>query len=109
MKVLVNFKNRLIAYALHEILRKIENVSPCKPEEDCKDPRIILTDYFSLSPQLFSKYPKAKIVLIDTGVREKFLLKALTQYKMAGIIAPYTDINLFKKALKVINEGQIWL
>ncbi len=28
---------------------------------------------------------------------------------MAGIIAPYTDINLFKEALKVIKEGQIWL
>ncbi len=110
MKVLINFKNKLIAYALCEILKKLENISPCIPEkEECEEAKIILTDYFSLNTQLFSKYPKAKIVLIDTGLKEKFLLKVLTEYKMAGIIAPYTDINLFKKALKVISEGQIWL
>ncbi|PMP97066.1 MAG: hypothetical protein C0169_04040 [Thermodesulfobacterium geofontis] len=75
----------------------MENIIPCVPEEvECKEPKII-------------RYPKAKIIFIDTGLREKSILKVLTQYKIAGIIAPYTNINLFKKALKVINEGQIWL
>ena len=110
MEVLVNFKNKLLAYAFCEILKKIENVIPCVPEEmKCKEPKIILTDYFSLDKEILSKYPKAKVILIDYGLKEKLLLRVLTQYKIIGIIAPYTDINLFKKALRVINEGQIWL
>ncbi|MGB9681195.1 MAG: response regulator transcription factor [Minisyncoccia bacterium] len=110
MEVLVNFKNKLLAYAFCEILKKIENVIPYVPEEmKRKEPKIILTDYFSLDKEILSKYPKAKVILIDYGLKEKLLLRVLTQYKIVGIIAPYTDINLFKKALRVINEGQIWL
>lgn len=107
---MVNFKNRLLAYAFCEVLKKLENIIPCTPEEGkCKEPKIILIDYFSLDKEILSRYPNAKIVLVDMGLKEKHLLKVLTQYKMAGIIAPYTDINLLKKALKVIDEGQIWL
>lgn len=110
MEVLINFRNKLLAYAFCEILKKLENVIPCISEEEgCKDPKIILTDYFSLNKSIFSRYPEAKVVFIDMGLNEKSLIKVLTHYKIAGIIAPYTDINLFKKALKVINDGQIWL
>jgi DNA-binding NarL/FixJ family response regulator len=110
MEVLINFKNKLLAYAFFEILGKIEEVIPCLPEErECKEPNIILTDYFSLNKEIISKFPKAKLVLVDSGLRVKSLLRVLMQYKVAGIIAPYTDLNLFKKALRVISDGQIWL
>lgn len=110
MEVLLNFKNRLIVQAFYNLLKSIENCIPCTVEEkNCKAPKIILTDFFSLNAKLFSKYPNSKIILIDTGLNPRVLLRVFIQYKMAGIIAPYTDINLFKKALKVINKGEIWL
>jgi DNA-binding NarL/FixJ family response regulator len=110
MEVFINFNSKLLAYAFFEILGKMEGVTPCLPEESkCKEPDIILTDYFSLNKEIISKFPKAKLVLVDTGLRIKSLLRVLMEYKVAGIIAPYTDLNLFKKALKVINDGQIWL
>lgn len=101
MEVLVNFKNKLLAYAFCEILGKIEGVYPYLPEgREIKEPNIILTDYFSLDKEIISKFPKAKLVLIDSGLRVKSLIRVLMQYKVAGIIAPYTDLNLFKKSFK---------
>ncbi|HAA84346.1 MAG TPA: hypothetical protein DCE01_06155 [Thermodesulfobacterium commune] len=33
----------------------------------------------------------------------------MVQHKLSGIIALYTDLELFKKALKVIKKGEIWI
>jgi len=110
MKVLLNFKNKLVTQAFYNFIKNIEEFIPCTVEEKgCEDPEIILTDFYSLNSEIFSKYPESKVVLVDTGIEPNLLLKTLIQYKIAGIIALYTDLELFKKALKVINEGQIWL
>jgi DNA-binding NarL/FixJ family response regulator len=110
IEVLLNFKNNLVTQAFYNLLKNLEDFIPCIAEEKiCKDPEIILTDFFSLNSEILSNYPKAKVVLVDTGIKPNLLLRAMVQHKLSGIIALYTDLELFKKALKVIKKGEIWI
>lgn len=110
MKVLLNISVKLLAESISEILKdekEIELLTEWSEKEH--NPDIILVDINSLNPSLKNKYPQAKLVLIDTGLKTDQILHAITSFNLAGLIATYTDIPLFKKALKVINEGQVWI
>ncbi|NPA39314.1 MAG: response regulator transcription factor [Thermodesulfobacteria bacterium] len=106
--ILVKIYNNFLKEAVINLLIK-EGIKVFDSEDNFSDLDFILVDHKSLDMKLFSRYPKAKIIFLDTGVREKELLKIFKMYKIAGIIAPYTDVHLFKKALQVIENGQIWL
>lgn len=62
-----------------------------------------------MNPKLFSRYPEAKVILIDTGLKQEDIITTLLSYKLSGVLSAHTDIRLFKKALKIVSEGEIWI
>ncbi len=72
-------------------------------------PDVILADFNNINPPLFAQCPDAKIVLIDTGVKQGNIIAALVSHNISGVISPGTDIRLLKKALKVISNGEVWI
>lgn len=72
-------------------------------------PDIIVTDINELTDSMVNKYSKSKIVLIDTGLNSEELISNLIKYKLRGIICFSTGLEQINKALRVINDGQLWV
>lgn len=113
MNILIHLSNQLLSEALCELLRREEKWFPilCKNgNQPCGiNPDIIVVDINTINQKLFSVYPKSKVILLDTGMRHEDVIAIILSYKLYGILPTCTDTRLFKKALKVINEGQIWI
>ncbi|NWF76917.1 MAG: response regulator transcription factor [Nitrospirae bacterium] len=113
MNIFVLITNRLLCEGLCELLRKEEGFQTFCYHDGNKifflKPDIILIDINNLNQKLFSQYPNSKIILIDIGIHQDDIISALLSYKIYGVISIHTDLKLFKKALKVVHEGQIWI
>lgn len=119
MNILINLSNNLISEALYDLLKRAEDgyqilvVSDRntfdKLSADNFRPDIILIDFNNINQKLFSLYPESRVLLIDTGLKQEDIIATLLSYKIHGVLSTYSDIRLFKKALKVIYEGQIWI
>lgn len=114
MNVLINMSNRLLSQALEKVLSTNGNEFQTRNEHEKKGskdyvPDIIIVDVYTINKKIFSQNPEAKVVLIDLGLKRDELLSTLISYKLNGVISTVTDIELFKKALKVVYDGQIWL
>src|SRR5208283_3720894 len=72
-------------------------------------PDILLVDFFSLDQKLLSRYPDAKVLLINTGLDQKVIASLMYSFKIDGLLADKTDINLLVKALKAVSNDEIWL
>ena len=70
---------------------------------------MLLVDITTLGHGLLAQYPAAKVLLIDTGIEQDKLCATLLSNRIHGILSPHTELHLFKKALKVVSEGQIWI
>lgn len=66
-------------------------------------------DHNNINQKLFSKYPESKVILLDTGLKQDDIIATLLSYKLSGVLSAHTDPRLFKKALKVVSEGQVWI
>ncbi|MBL7048481.1 MAG: response regulator transcription factor [Nitrospira sp.] len=113
MNVLIYLSSQFIADALHSFLQTNCSYNVCKQLEEKTDiefmPDIILTDIHSISQKLRDMYPDAKIALVDTGLPQESIIAAVVTYRLSCVISTITDINLFKKALKVVLGGQLWI
>jgi len=72
-------------------------------------PNVILVDINTINRDLFSSFPRAKVLLMDTGVEKEKIVTALLSFPTHGVLSVSTELPLFKKALEVVNEGQIWV
>ena len=70
---------------------------------------MLLVDTTTLRHDLLARYPEAKVLLIDTGIELENLPAMLLSYRVHGILSSTTEFHLFKKALKVVSEGQAWI
>jgi DNA-binding NarL/FixJ family response regulator len=70
---------------------------------------VILVDINTINQDIFSAYPGAKVLLMDTGVDREKIVTALLSFPTHGVLSVTTEVPLFKKALEVVNEGQIWV
>ena len=97
--------------AVQQLLIKngYENVVTQNQSSNDFVPDAVLADIGALNQALFTRYPKAKVLLMDTGVDEEKIIATLLSYKIHGVLSPHTEVHLFKKALKVVSEGQIWI
>lgn len=109
MDILLYFTSRLIKELFYDYLNSIRDVRTHLDIKACSNPDIILVDYCRLNSEILNQFSKSKLVLIDIGLKKEQLITFLGVYKLAGIISVDTDKNLFIKALKVINDGQVWL
>ena len=114
MKVYINMSSRLLSQALEKVLHtngnefQTWNEYKKKSSEDSV-PDIVIVDVYTINKKIFIQNPESKVVLIDLGLKRDELLTTLISYKLHGVISTTTDVELFKKALKVVYEGQIWL
>jgi LuxR family transcriptional regulator, positive regulator of biofilm formation len=72
-------------------------------------PNLILVDLANLQRSIFVRWPESKILLIDTGLSEEDTASLMCSYKLFGVISPEADFQQYRKALHVIQGGQIWI
>jgi DNA-binding NarL/FixJ family response regulator len=112
MTILIDLGSQLMSEAIHQFLMAngYDNVvvSGRSPAGGFT-PQVILVDITTVRHTLLSRYPEAKVLLIDTGVESEKLLAALLSHPIQGLLSTRTEMPLLKKALKAITEGQIWI
>ncbi|HEY6874044.1 MAG TPA: response regulator transcription factor [Geobacteraceae bacterium] len=114
MNILICLSNALLGEALREFLAR--NVPECQlavANDFCTvdgfQPDMVMADARNLTQYPMPRCPDAKILLIDTGLEPDQVINLLLTYRLAGVIDRHTDVALFKKALKAIIAGQVWI
>ncbi|HUJ90302.1 MAG TPA: response regulator transcription factor [Syntrophorhabdales bacterium] len=112
MHIGIHLSNHLMAEAIYQVLVKNgydDVVTSGRSPTSGFTPDVLLVDIATLTQDLLAQYPEAKVLLFDTGIEPEKLCATLLSYRIHGILSPHTEIHLFKKALKVVSEGQIWI
>jgi DNA-binding NarL/FixJ family response regulator len=109
--ILVALGNRVLRESLCLLLRSrqplglyLDNV-----EKVSTPPDLVLFDSSKSLEALQLRCPKAKFILIDGGLKKQEITYLLLSNRVAGVIPPGADIELFFKALKVVQGGQLWI
>jgi DNA-binding NarL/FixJ family response regulator len=112
MNIFIDLGNRMIAEAVRQLLVKIEYATVAtseKPPTNGSTPDVLLVDIATLRRDLLTRYPEAKVLLMDSGIEKEKLYTTLLSYRIHGILSPDMELRLFKKALTAVHEGQIWI
>lgn len=114
MNILINLSSLVLGSSLAEMLTRNPDGFTTFVTLDAEsvtdfNPGLILVDASTLKAELFTHWPEAKVILMDTGLAENEIISILLSHKLDGVIATDTDIPLFFKALSVIHDGQVWI
>jgi DNA-binding NarL/FixJ family response regulator len=114
MNVLICLKNVILGEALYELLNGENNGEfhvdvETRHDSDCGTPDIIIVDHKTANLKYFSLWPEAKMILLDTGLHQDEVIALILMYRLHGVIPQEDDVAMMKKALKLVNEGQIWI
>jgi DNA-binding NarL/FixJ family response regulator len=114
MNILINLGNHLLGTALQELLARQPEGYRAYTAMDIRErnnfrPDFIVVDCYTLKRDESLPQSDAKIILIDYGLSEEMAASLLIAHNIDGVMATTTDIQLFKKALLAIKEGQIWI
>ena len=112
MNIFVDLGSRMIAEAFCQLLSKIgyANVATSgKPPTNGFIPDMLLVDIGTLTHDLLTRYPEAKVLLMDTGIEKEKLCATLVSHKIHGVLSPDMELHLFKKALAAVRAGEIWI
>ncbi len=114
MTVLISLSNFLLCEALQELMGREPSewnliaVNNPRAATGIK-PDVVLVDFANLDQWLFSQWPDAKFLLLDTGIPPHEIVNLMRLYRLDGILSTDTDFQLLKKALQVIRNGQMWV
>jgi len=114
MKVLVVMRNLLFSEALCMALNSGVNnyqAQSCQlyPPSESFEPDVILVDHECLHHNNLQSGPEGKVLLIDTGLHEEEIIHLMRAHKLYGVLSLGSDLQQLKKAIAVINGGQIWI
>ena len=111
MNVLIHASNQLISEGVKQLLNKsgFDQVVIMSRSMNGFHPDIVIVDSKTIGDDLFKLYPDAKVVLMDTGLEKDKLIATLLAHKIHGILSTQMEAHLLKKAIEVVNEGQIWI
>jgi DNA-binding NarL/FixJ family response regulator len=111
MTILIDLGNQLMAEAIYQLLitNGYDGVVCGRPPANGFTPGVLLVDTTTLSHGLLAQYPDAKILLIDTGMETEKLCATLRSYRIHGVLSPRTELQLLKKALKAVTQGEVWI
>jgi len=112
MTIAIHLGNQLMSEAIHQLLARSGYdtvVVSGEPPAKGFTPDVLLVDSMTLRRDLLAQCPEAKILFIDTGMEPEQLCATLLSYRIHGILSPHTELQLFKKALAAINQGQLWI
>lgn len=114
MNILINLRSFLLCEALGKLLdNEPEDYQVLATNVTDKVGRFIpdkiVVDASTISKCMATRWPDAKIILLDTGLEEETIINLILAHQLDGVIKTDADIFLFKKALNVIDEGQVWI
>jgi len=112
MTILIDLGNELMAEALSQLLVRAGYDHVVRGDRTPANgfiPGVLLVDDTTLRQEILTRYPEAKVLLIDTGIKPENLPALLLAYRIHGVLSPATEVHLLKKALRVVSEGQIWI
>jgi DNA-binding NarL/FixJ family response regulator len=112
MNIFVDLANELIAEAIYQLLLQCgyaNVVTSRKPPTNGFTPEVLLVDITTLTHHLLSRYPGAKVLLIDTGITKEKLYATLLLHRIHGILPLHADLSLLKKVLTAVGAGQFWI
>ncbi|TWJ32809.1 helix-turn-helix transcriptional regulator [Geobacter argillaceus] len=112
--ILINLTNHLLCQAVHQLLHNYPDefraqIAAADTANDDFNPDTILVDAITLARNPLARWPKANILLIDTGIEEERIINLLLTHRIDGVIAVDTDTDLFRKALFAVGSGQVWI
>lgn len=112
--ILINLSSLLLCQAMQELLSREPDAYQTVAAVDIDtveqfEPDKILVDANTLPLNHLSRWPDAKLILIDTGLSEEDIITILINHKLCGVISTETEFQLFRKALNAIDNGQVWI
>ena len=105
MNILIDLSNELIAEAMRQFLVRDGCYRAMKSPADDFVPQIVLVDVATVKHPLFTPYPHAKILVIDTGEGKEQLLSILLSRHIHGILSTQAGLHHLKKALTAASAG----
>jgi DNA-binding NarL/FixJ family response regulator len=114
VNVLVSLKSFLLCEALCKSVSREMNGYKAFPAHSLQTtadfrPNLLLVDSANLNQGLYLKWPDGRVLLIDTGLSEEEAVSLMRSYKLYGVISLDAGLHQLKKALDVIQDGQIWI
>ena len=112
MKILVCLRNHILAEGVKGIIRgNLDGalLSDYYSGSVIDDPALVLFDSRDVIDELMQKYPEARFVCFDLGLKSNDLACLLYCHGISGVISTKLDIEMFCKALRTVHEGDIWL
>lgn len=112
MNIGIHLSNYLIAEALYQLLVTSgydHVVVSGKSPANGFSPHVLLVDITTLRKDLLAQCPDAKVLLIDNGMESDKLCATLLSYRIHGVLSSHAQPHLFRKALKAVAGGQIWI
>ncbi len=109
--IVIHLSNQLIAEALYQLLvtNRYDNVAVDGRCPASVTPDVLLVDIRMLTHNLLARYPTAKVLLMDMALEPERLCITLLSYRIHGVLSSPAELHLFKKALRAVSEGQIWI
>lgn len=110
--VLLAVSNNVISEGLRKVLQESRhptNVLVLEEAPSSFSPDLIIFDINQPIQPLYSRYPRAKAVLLDSGIDDREINYLLMCYQVRGIISPQDSVEMFYKALRVVHRGDIWI
>lgn len=112
INIVIHLSSRLISEAIYHLL--VGNgyddvIISGSPHTDRPAPHVRLVDMTTFNRNLLAQHPHEKFLLIDTGIDPRKIIAMLLDHKIHGVLSPNTELPLFKKALKVVSDGQVWI
>ncbi len=113
LKIMINLSSLLLGKALQETLSRHPEFEAFMATEGMPKtvlgPHQVLIDVYALAKDPHSRWPNAKIILIDTGLPEDEIISLLLHHKFYGVISTDTAPEMLPKALQAVKAGQIWI
>jgi DNA-binding NarL/FixJ family response regulator len=114
ISILINLKSLALCEALHRSMNSELDTCKIYAANDIGTlgnlkPDLTLVDHVNLNQGLFHKWPDTRVILVDTGLPEEDIVSLMRSFKLYGVLSTEADFHQLKKALQVVNEGQIWI
>ncbi len=111
MTVMIDMSNGLIAEAMERLLSESGYVV-VKRDDDVDEgiqPDIVVVDNGSESDDLTSRYPAARILLLDITMDKPAIMAKLLSGRIHGVLSGEAGFPAFKRAVNSLKRGRTWV
>lgn len=117
LKVSIAISNRILSEGLCALMKNCKcdydieaafpfNSSSC---DDWLNNDILVTDYNSLSKIPNECLENSKIIVMDNGLEKETIASLFVSANIVGFINADADVSMLCKAIKVVNNGEVWI